>query len=35
VGKSVPADTFKAVAAVLAYVYRLTGARSSAAGGGR
>jgi flagellar biosynthesis protein FlhB len=35
VGKSVPNDTFKAVAAVLAYVYRLTGARSSAAGGGR
>jgi len=29
VGKSVPADTFKAVAAVLAYVYRLTGQRSS------
>jgi len=28
VGKSVPADTFKAVAAVLAYVYRLTGQRS-------
>ena len=35
VGKAVPNDTFKAVAAVLAYVYRLTGARSSAAGGGR
>jgi len=35
VGKSVPSDTFKAVAAVLAYVYRLTGQRSSAAGGGR
>ncbi len=30
VGKSVPADTFKAVAAVLAYVYRLTGQRSGA-----
>jgi flagellar biosynthesis protein FlhB len=29
VGKAVPADTFKAVAAVLAYVYRLTGQRSS------
>jgi flagellar biosynthesis protein FlhB len=28
VGRSVPADTFKAVAAVLAYVYRLTGHRS-------
>ncbi len=25
VGRSVPADTFKALAAVLAYVYRLTG----------
>jgi flagellar biosynthesis protein FlhB len=35
VGKAVPADTFKAVAAVLAYVYRLTGQRSSAAGGAR
>jgi flagellar biosynthesis protein FlhB len=35
VGKAVPADTFKAVAAVLAYVYRLTGARSRAAAGGR
>ncbi|HET6150530.1 MAG TPA: EscU/YscU/HrcU family type III secretion system export apparatus switch protein [Polyangia bacterium] len=35
VGKGVPSDTFKAVAAVLAYVYRLTGQRGSAAGGGR
>lgn len=35
VGKAVPADTFKAVAAVLAYVYRLTGQRSGAAGGAR
>ena len=37
VGKSVPADTFKAVAAVLAYVYRLTGQRSSSSSidGGR
>jgi flagellar biosynthesis protein FlhB len=33
VGKAVPSDTFKAVAAVLAYVYRLTGQRSGAAGG--
>jgi flagellar biosynthesis protein FlhB len=32
VGKSVPADTFKAVAAVLAYVYRLTGQRSGSNG---
>jgi flagellar biosynthetic protein FlhB len=34
VGKAVPSDTFKAVAAVLAYVYRLTGQRSAAAGAG-
>ncbi len=34
VGKAVPADTFKAVAAVLAYVYRITGQRSGAAGPG-
>jgi flagellar biosynthetic protein FlhB len=32
VGKGVPSDTFKAVAAVLAYVYRLTGHRSGAVG---
>jgi flagellar biosynthetic protein FlhB len=25
VGKSVPAETYKAVAAILAYVYRITG----------
>ena len=34
VGKAVPNDTFKAVAAVLAYVYRLTGQRSGAAAAG-
>jgi flagellar biosynthetic protein FlhB len=34
VGKAVPSDTFKAVAAVLAYVYRVTGQRSAAPGGG-
>jgi flagellar biosynthesis protein FlhB len=33
VGKGVPVDTFKAVAAVLAYVYRLTGRGAGAAGG--
>jgi flagellar biosynthetic protein FlhB len=31
VGRGVPMDTFKAVAAVLAYVYRITGRRSGAA----
>jgi flagellar biosynthesis protein FlhB len=31
VGRAVPADTYKAVAAILAYVYRLTG-RSNGAG---
>ena len=30
VGKAVPADTYKAIAAVLAYVYRLTGRSSGA-----
>jgi len=34
VGRSVPADTYKAVAAVLAYVYRIT-RRSAAAAGAR
>jgi flagellar biosynthesis protein FlhB len=34
VGKAVPSDTFKAVAAVLAYVYRITGQRSAAPGAG-
>jgi len=32
VGRAVPADTYKAIAAILAYVYRLTG-RSAARGG--
>src|SRR5260370_39331049 len=34
VGRSVPADTFKAVAAILAYVYRIT-RRTPAATGAR
>jgi flagellar biosynthesis protein FlhB len=32
VGRSVPADTYKAVAAILAYVYRITRRQSAAAG---
>jgi flagellar biosynthesis protein FlhB len=35
VGKLVPTDTFKAVAAVLAYVYRITGRAAGASAGSR